>query len=56
MLCLDHIKLLRKSVLCQDFSTNALFTFIFIYINNINKILVLFFYNLPRKTSTKFKN
>ncbi|SVD59169.1 uncharacterized protein METZ01_LOCUS412023 [marine metagenome] len=23
MLCLDNIKLLRKSVLCQDFSTNV---------------------------------
>ena len=56
MLCLDHIKLLRKSVLCQDFSTNVLFTFIFIYINNINKISAILFYNLPGKTLSKFKN
>ena len=38
MLCLDNIKLLRKFVLCQDFSTKIKFTLLFIYINALFKI------------------
>ena len=56
MLCLDNIKLLRKSVLCQDFSTKVIFTFLFIYINALLKVLAKFFNNLLRKSSSYTKN
>ena len=56
MLCLDNIELLRKSVLCQDFSTYIRFTFLFIYINALIEILVKFIKNLLRKSSSYIKN
>jgi hypothetical protein len=55
MLCLDNIELLRNSVLCQDFSTQVRFTFLFIYINALIEILAKFINNLLRKSSSYIK-
>ena len=56
MLCLDNIKLLRKSVSCQDFSTKVVFTFLSLYINDLHKIIAKYFNNLLRKSSSYTKN
>lgn len=56
MLCLDNIELLRKFVLCQDFSTKVRFALIYIYINALLKTLAKFFKNLLRKYLSYIKN
>jgi len=54
-LCSDNIKLLRKFALCQDFSTQVRFTFLYIYINALIETLAKYINNLLRKSSSYIK-